>query len=319
METQRLEAGSRCEFRTYHTTPKKDGEMVTKKIQEPFGKFALTDNDSPYALVIRRTYEFENPNVPKSISLKINSPHLLRAFSEVVKSYPYVASDFTTPFQLSSPFQMLMHYWDELDQYRMATDSANTKMHLNLLFEFMKHEIGPDRDEVLNNIKQGQITYLMAWVIFRPGDVLYTEIMGKPWLLRCHKTAYEESTKLGPYLQIHCTYTDHNGIMKGQANKVFTIYQKQLFGGDSPALITELPVYPLRFVKHNDGLEDALTERGKKFLDLAGTSVEAYEGHAQYMRLPPWSWYDPDMAEAGDVWLPYTVSNTTPGEPCRYC
>ncbi|KAI9155259.1 P-loop containing nucleoside triphosphate hydrolase protein [Paramyrothecium foliicola] len=302
------EIGSRCEFRTYHATPKKDGEMVTKRIQDAFGKFTVTDTDSPFALVIKRTYELENPSVPKSVTLKINSPHLLRAFREVIKSYTTVASDFTTPFQLSSPFQMLMHYWDDLDALRNQTDNVDMRMHLNLLFEFMEHEIGPDREEILAMLRKSQITYLTAWVLFRPGDILLTKVMGKTWLLRCHKTAYEESTKVGPYLEVHCTYTDHDGILKGQATKKFVIYQKRQFGGDSPAVITDLPIFPRQFAEVGDELEEELQRRGTKFLDLTDMSVQAYSGHAQYLKLPPWSWFDPDMALFDDVWLPYTES-----------
>lgn len=232
----------------------------------------------------------------------------------MVKSYTTVASDFTAPFELKGPFQMLMHYWDELDQYRTDTEDTYVRQHLNLLFDFMAHEIGPDRERVQIMVQKKQITYLYAWTIFRPGDLLYTTVMGHPWLLKCHKTVYEESTKHGPYMEVHCTYTDHNGTLEGQASHTFTIFQKRKFGSENPAIVTDLPVYPRSFVEgtartgSGEGLEARLEERGRKFLAFKGVSVCAYDGLAQFLKEPPYSFYDPDMADFDGTWLPFTVS-----------
>lgn len=91
-----------------------------RSILEPLGKLhpSLSNKNDPYALVIRRI--FGEKIELKSTTLQINSPHILKAFRDVVKSYPTVASDFTKPFELLSPFQKLMHYWDQLDQYRQC-------------------------------------------------------------------------------------------------------------------------------------------------------------------------------------------------------
>lgn len=103
---------------------------------------------------------------------------------------------------------MLVHYWDELNEYRQALSHADERKHLDLLFEFMEHELKSDRDTALNMIQNGQIAFKNAWVIYRPGDVLYREYMGEPWLLVCQKAVYEEHNEDGPYLEIHAKYTD---------------------------------------------------------------------------------------------------------------
>lgn len=299
--------GSRGEFKTYHTTRKKDGTEVTEKILEPFGKFkARNDDDSAYALVIRRDFASEPVGGTNSTTLQVNSPSIIRAIREVVKSYPTVPSDFNSPFELSSPFQMLVHYWDELDAYRQETTDKVMRRDLNLLFDFMEHEIGPARYKILAMLKKEQITYLTAWVIYRPGDLLYLNHLGHGWLLRCVKTVYEESTKTGPYLEVHCTYTDHDGTSPCQSRRTITIYQKRQFGQENSALITDLPIYPRRFVR-DDGLEESLEKRGRKFLQSQGKEVKSYDGLAEYLKEPPYSFYDPDMAEFAAVWLPYTV------------
>ncbi|KAI0913045.1 P-loop containing nucleoside triphosphate hydrolase protein [Ustulina deusta] len=297
--------GSRCEFKTYHTVPNKEGRLRVKPIVNPFEHEARGHADNTYALVINREFTIEDQSAPKSVTLKINSPQLLKTFHHVVGSYPSVPSDFKSPFEIGDPFQMLVHYWEELDDYRKETTDNETRMHLNLLFQFMENEVGPDRTKVLNMINKGQITYLSAWVIFRPGDVLFTTVMGHGWLMRCTKTVYEESTKIGPYFEVHCRYTDYDGKDVGDATHMTVLLQKRDFGAENPANIMDLGIFPRKYID-DDSLEAKYEKRGERFLDLRGCSVQGYDGLAQYLKDPPWSWWDYDMADASAVWLPYT-------------
>ncbi|KAI0192808.1 P-loop containing nucleoside triphosphate hydrolase protein [Astrocystis sublimbata] len=297
--------GSRCEFRTYHTVPNKEGRLKVKPIVDPFESGAKNHIDNTYALVIHREFTIEDQSAPKIVSLKINSPQLLKAFRDVVGSYPYVPSDFKSPFDITNPFQILVHYWDELDQYRRETSDNEMKMHMNLLFQFMDSEVGDKRLKILNAIKQGQITYFTAWAVFRPGDVLYTTVMDHGWLMRCVKTAYEENNTIGPYFEVYCTYTDHDGRNVGVATHKELLIQKQHFGAENPTTITGLPIYPRRFVQI-DRLEERLEERGKRTLGLLGHSVQTYDGLAEYLREPPSSFWHYRMAAAAPIWLPFT-------------
>ncbi|TGJ79950.1 hypothetical protein E0Z10_g8819 [Xylaria hypoxylon] len=296
--------GARCEFKTYHTVPNKEGRLRVKPIVDPFEHEARDHADSTYALVINREFTVDDQSAPKSVTLKVNSPQLLKTFRHVVGSYPSVPSDFKSPFEIRGPFQMLVHYWEELDNYRKETTDNDTRMHLNLLFQFMDNEVGPERTKVLNMINQGQITYLAAWVIFRPGDILFTTVMGQGWLMRCTKTVYEENTKIGPYFEVHCTYTDHDGKDVGVAAHMATLVQKQDFGADNPANIKALPIFPRKYI-HHDSLEAEYEKRGEACLKFRGCSTQSYDGLAEYLKDPPWSWWDYEMA-ARAVWLPYT-------------
>lgn len=302
------EAGSRCEFRTYHKIVRKDGEKVVKSVTDPFKAEDIRNNDDTYALVVER--DFANKEGGHgSVTLKVNSPHLLGAFRHIIKSYPTISSGFSKPFRVSSPFQMLMHWWPELDAHRREAEDATVRMHLNLLFEFLDFELGPARDKIMTTVREGQITYFNAWVLFRPGDLVYTKVLGEPWLMRCQKTAYEVSNSQGPYLEVHCTFTDHDGTDVGEAKHVITIYQKRQFGQENPAVIAELPIFPRRFVTGQDGveLELKLIKRGEKFLAHMEVSVQEYDGIAHFLKEPPYSYWHPEMAEFDGVWLPYTV------------
>lgn len=299
--------GTRCEFKSYRHSHKKDGRIAVEEEVDPLLPILpRAEADSTYALVINR--HFTDKHEIESTHLRVNSPQLLEAFRDVIQAYPTVAADFTCPFELEGPFQMLVHCWDRLDAYRKETDSPLMRMHLNLLFQFMEQEIGPDREATLTMLRQKKISYKKAWVIFRPGDLVYVEVMQAPWLLRVHKTTYEESTTMGPYFTVYAKYCDANEEKVGEASRSFVIYQKQHFGSDHPAQIDTLPIYPREFHSRGEDLEDELLLRGKKFVANRGVLTRDYDGLAQYLKEPPWDYYDPGMDSFGDIWLPFTVS-----------
>ncbi|KXG54500.1 ATPase, AAA-type, core [Penicillium griseofulvum] len=304
METAEDLAGEKCEFKVYRHSQKKDGNISVETVSNPFARLGLGDKDSPYALIVNRF--LGEKNQLKETTLQINSRRLMNVFREVIGFYPTVPADFTSPFELKGPFQILLHYWEELDERRQTTKDADERMHLNLLLDFMKHEIGPERERLLSMLRNKQITYKNAWCIFRPGDLIYTEFMGHPWLLRCQKTAYEESTTDGQYMEVHCLFTDHDGTITGENSHVFRIFQKRSFAAENPAIITKLPCFPRKFVEDQWDLENRLIARGERFLTLQGISVMSYDGHAQYLKEPDYSYFHPRMADFDGVWLPYT-------------
>ncbi|KAI0854214.1 P-loop containing nucleoside triphosphate hydrolase protein [Daldinia vernicosa] len=294
--------GEKCEFKAYNETIK-HGQNKTEPAPDPFDGDNSRDEDRAYALVIRRKYE---EHTPSKTTLQVNSPYIQKAFRDVIKSYIAVASDFNSSVELHGPFEMLAHYYDELDEYRRSTTDAITREHLDLLFEFMEHEVKPNRDRALKMIQKQQITYDNAWFIYRPGDILYTEVSGHPWLLVCKKTAYEDSNDTGPYLEVHCTCTDDDGVVAGQILHVATLMQRAAFPAGNPVSITELEIFPRRFVKEGDSLEHRLRVRGEKYLSLKGLSTMAYDGAAEWLKEPPFEYYDPSRCKFRGVWLPYT-------------
>ncbi|KAI1498903.1 P-loop containing nucleoside triphosphate hydrolase protein [Biscogniauxia marginata] len=296
--------GEKCQFKAYHETVK-GGVPSSEPISDPFGKLSARDNDSAYALVIKRTFE---ENKPKKTTLQVNSPHILAAFRSVIKSYIPVPSDFNSPLELKGPFQMLAHYWDDLYEYRHLVEDVESREHLDLLFEFMEHEIKPDRDRALKMLQKNQIAYENAWFIYRPGEILYTEKMGEPWLLECQKIAYDENPEIGPYISVFCKYTGHNGTIAGDAERTIRMIQREKFPAENPVHIKELPVYPRKFVEQDDSLERHLTARGQKFLAFKNCHTASYEGPAEWLKEPPFDYYDMSPCNFQGVWLPYIDS-----------
>lgn len=294
--------GEKCEIRVSQQRYKNGRqETVVRDGLEP----DLFDEDNSYALISSKI--FTEKNVLEKTEVKINSPHILKAFRKLIGPYPTVPSDFEEPFELESPFRILFHYWDDIAEYKRAIKDDTARMHLALLLDFMRSELGPAKARCDAMIKKNQIIFAQLWTLFRPGDLQYTARDDHPWLLTVTKTAYEENTKQGKWFEVHCTYTDYDGIHVGLANRVFKIYQKRNFAAENPAVITDLEIFPRKFLKGMSDLEDELLERGRKFLKLQGVLVKKYDGLAQYLKDPPMDFYDPDMADWPGVWLPYTV------------
>lgn len=74
--------GNKCEFKAYHETIK-DGMPKSEHVLEPFAEQSKGD-DSAYALIIKRTFEQGKPKMTK---LTVNSPYILKAFRDVIRSY----------------------------------------------------------------------------------------------------------------------------------------------------------------------------------------------------------------------------------------
>ena len=294
----------RCELRIWQERYKKDGqqEIIARDGLDDEGP----DEDQEYAIVVRKV--MTEKNVLDRTTIRTNSPHILMAYREVIQSYSMVPSNFEKPFEMESPFRMLYHYWDELDAYRRTVSDDLARMHLNLLFELMKSELGHDKAQCDGMIESNQISFSKLWTIYRPDDVQYTNENGHPWLLRLEKTAYEETETEGKFLEVHCSYTDYNGIIVGKASHIIKILQKRYFAAENPCRITDLVIFPRKFLKGNHDLEATLSDRGLRFLELKGVSVRKYDGLALYLRSPPPDYYHPSMDGFPMVWLPYTVS-----------
>lgn len=294
--------GRTCELRIRRQQYDRSGnaeDVIVDSLKVPRGQGV----DRAYGLVVNQVFTTEN-SLDKEI-ITINSEYILKAFLDVIGSYPTVASDFSEPFEMESPFQMLYHYWDDLDTYRDNLEDDVARMHLNLLFDFMETTMGPEKKKVEIQIKNRQIDFARSWSIYRPGDVQIRYEHGHPWLLRCVKTAYEENTTEGKWIEVHCIHTDFDGINFGEASHVTKIHQKRFFASEHPGNIRDLPIYPRKYCDETEDLEEKLLMRGRHFLSLNEICVRQYDGKAEFIKEPPSDFWDPAMALYDPVCLAY--------------
>ncbi|KAL9110480.1 MAG: hypothetical protein Q9227_005024 [Pyrenula ochraceoflavens] len=296
--------GTRCELRILQQGYNEHGVPETKIVEDLGASPDIQSSGSVHAIVVKR-HLTERNRFDKTM-LTINSARILKVFREVIKSYPTVASDFSGPFDMETPFQMLYHYWEDLVAYKESTKDDDMSKHLDLLFEFMEAEMGTEKRRCETQIRKGQVSFSRLWTIFRPGELQVRFENGHPWLMRLEKTAYEETQIKGKYFEVHCTYTDFDGKDVGEAKHSFEIRQKRFFASDNPANITDLVVFPRKFVDGDETLEERLSRRGAEFLAYKKPCIRQYDGFAEHIEDPPPNFFHPNMGNFDPVWLPYT-------------
>lgn len=275
--------GTTCEIQVLEERVKKNGE-VELHVKGEYNPSDL-DAHARYALVTKRV--FNKDNVLAKVLLQVNSSLLLKVFTQVVGFYPTIATGFDSPFEMEAPFGMLYHYWDDLESYRSTDIDDTTRMHLNLLLEYMKDELGPAKQQNENVVRRGFVNYDFLWTIYKPGDLQYTSSYGHPRLLRLEKTFYAESRVIGKYFEVVCSYVDYDGKDFGQARYSEIMREKEYFGMGNAARITSLKMYPRRFVETGDELETRLRDRGLRFLQYNDVRIMRYRGKYEFLKLPP--------------------------------
>lgn len=261
--------------------------------------------DAEFALVARQVYT--DKNKLELTRVTINSPHILKAFRDVVGSYPTLPVDFTQSFDMEQP-NMLFHYWDELSAYREGLGDGEARDHLDVLFDYMNQDLAKEKRVIDAMINKQQIDFERLWYIYRPGDLVVMYQKGQPWLMEISKTFYEEDPKCGKFLRLEAVYTDYDGTNIGISKHAQKLLQRSLFGQASPSDIKGLPIFPRKFLSEGSELEERLIARGKKFLQLEGVSIKHYNGLADHLKSSPPSYWNPEMEDFPLVWLPYTES-----------
>lgn len=290
----------KCEVKTWHLRHKQDGTQEKISV-EGFGQVDASANN--YALTVTRKLD-KNHNL-ESTTLDVNSPHILKAFRDVVKSHPTIASDFTSPFSVQIPSEMLFHRWDELEKYQSELKDDTAREHLDLLLHFMDFDMGAARKSYQTQIRSGLVEFARLGILFRPEDIVLCHSKSHPWLMRVERTAYEHSEKRGKYFDIHCSYSDYDGQNYGMSKRMFRFYQKEHFGSEHPAKILNLEVYPRAHALDDADLEYRLRERGKLFLSFTDVSVRQYDGPAEYLKTPPRDFFHPKEDQFCQLWMPY--------------
>ncbi|KAL9056892.1 MAG: hypothetical protein Q9162_002663 [Coniocarpon cinnabarinum] len=225
------------------------------------------DPNSAFAMVVTRKHDTHG-RLDKTL-LKINSPHLLQAFRDVVVSHPTVPEGFEAPIELESPFAMLYHHWDALHGHKTTLTEETELLHLDLLLDFMRLEMGKKRTDIGRTAQNGSIKFDDLWAIFQPDEVV-------------------------------------------------PLFERQLFGGNTPANITSLPLYPFALSKEDTSVRDELIERGRKIEELQGIQTMRYNGICEYQKIPPRSWFDPKMEDYDTVWLGFTETGRVVIDPKTY-
>ncbi|KAI9862802.1 MAG: hypothetical protein M1824_000932 [Vezdaea acicularis] len=244
-----------------------------------------------FALVSTRVYGVDG--VYQSTNLEIKSRLIKKVLRKVIKYYPGQPVD-TAQLTLSDPPKPLFHYRQELEDYRHQKADEETKKHLDLLFKFVDSLLKTQVERFKDLAKRGLTSFGVVWMLFKPGDLVFTEKDGQPCAYMIQKCE-SVSTFFGKYWQLTCAATNYNGTRIGRATETLTV---RSFEGTRD--ITSLNVFPLKYHPKEAQIKHQLLERGKRFVAMQGTHYMSYKGLAQELTEGSRIDYDDEMSMDGE-------------------
>ena len=299
-----VDVGHKCELKALEERYNKEGAVEASELHAY--KKGSKERFEDYALVTKQIYNKDQ--TLRTATLTVNSPHILSILREIVGVYATQPAGFDVPIVEEAPFALFYHYKDAIFAYE-PKDEAVTEHH-RLLMDWIDVEMSNVIKDVERLTNKGYITFSLLWTIFKPGELLFSSIYGHPRLYKLDTVAYKEIPHKGPMFEVNSRYVDYNGTTVGQAREKHQLYDKLIFTGKSPTKISTLDVFPRRFVDDDD-LEERLTIRGKKLLELKGILTMQYDGLLMWLKLPPYAWWGP-VCERDGVWTAISVSPLHP-------
>jgi len=295
-----VDVGQKCELKAFEERYNKEGAVEVSELHAY--KKGSKERFEDFALVTKQIYNKDQ--TLRTATLTVNSPHLLSILREVVGVYATQPAGFDVPIVEEAPFALFYHHRDALFAYEPKEEEA--KAHHGLLKGWIDAEMSNVIKEVDRLTKKGYITFQLLWTIFKPGELLFSSLHGHPRLYKLDTVTYKEIANKGTMFEVHSRYVDYNGTSVGQAKERHQLFDKIIFTGKSPTKINTLEVFPRKFVD-DDGLEERLTIRGTKLLELKGILTMQYDGLLQWLKLPPYAWWGP-VCERDGVWTAISVS-----------
>ncbi|MCJ1326222.1 hypothetical protein MMC10_002886 [Thelotrema lepadinum] len=196
-----------------------------------------------------------------SIDLEVNSPILRRAFAEVLKNVERINLD-ADPIVIPKPFEVLWYRWDKMMEYYEKMKGKPGEKELAKIVEFIEANLEDIRKEYKKNVTYGKITSAIAWTIFQPGEIICTNKKSSS-PTQCFEVRDCKTVPGG--LEIKCSTCQFNGRAFGYSKQLILI-TLPTNAGSYP--ITDLNVYPLKYMSDADDMKKRLIERGHRYAQI---------------------------------------------------
>lgn len=249
-----------------------------------------------------------DPTVSVSIhstKLVVYSQRFLKVLRKFVQYYPGINLE-AQSVTIEEPYCVVAHHLQELNEFQEThrpqieaatsattenenidakdeTDDEATYRHINTVMSFVKRPIWVESIEK-ENARYAQnppmCTYRMLWLLFEPGDTVYTESDGKPAASVIQSVRVDPAVlalqpdKLSPY-KITIWYLDFDGRHVRRWSRVITIAP---FDGEKE--IGNLSAVPCRFFDQIDSghRRKTLESEGERWYRLLGPKQVRYAG-----------------------------------------
>ena len=214
--------------------------------------------------------------------VKIHSTHLVNALRQVIRYYPQLNLA-SVPVTISEPFQPLVQYMKELEEYKSNHPKVHdddfvsiTNSHIDILLGFLDQRLGQNlRLESERHQRLPPVaTFEYLWLLFRPGDQVFART-----------TDDEEGYQPYVFAMIHPGRNSNgsynvlvwnidigrNGLLPFEGQR-----RLQPFEGEKD--ISSLGVCPSKFFPNRSRVEEQCISRGMKVVRLFEPSYMEYVG-----------------------------------------
>ena len=257
-------SGQECEIAVFESRYNKHGELLPLQVatvRKPYSnKVAL-----PSALVLTKHFDQKGQFVGSHLEIK--SPYVIKALRDVIKSYPGVEFG-ARRVAFEGPPKCIFHYRKELQEYSCNVHDATAAQHLlytlTYMFSILESELASYYFSVEMDDEAPSLEYVNLWMVFRPGDLIYSNVGG-------HDRLYQLTSFEGGCLEVESV--DFDGVVFGY--KPETLYISEY---KNLRKIRDLYAFPLKYHQNVEEVKTFLLARGKKFVSLAGIYYRQYGG-----------------------------------------
>ncbi|MCJ1393254.1 hypothetical protein MMC18_006126 [Xylographa bjoerkii] len=270
-----VEEGMACKAVSLYEGPEKCTcciNWVSKDADEVEKAKVMTNNlhgDAAVLLRQRNGHGGEDSFIVHSIT--IQSPLIKSALQKVLKGYPGVSPELDN-VSFDAPFEPLFHRWDALLKASREETSTETRRHLKVLVDILEPEFAKSRNVLRECRTHGVIKYESLWLIFTPGDLVYSVVDGQECVTRLNEASYV-NTHGKKYFELLSENVDFDGHVFG-----FGACEIQINKYQGTMKTTDLVAMPLEFHMDKFNIRERLTKRGRKFEQLRRYNFKAYKG-----------------------------------------
>ncbi|KAL8898749.1 MAG: hypothetical protein Q9207_006549, partial [Kuettlingeria erythrocarpa] len=271
------EPGMRLEIKNlYHVETDVLGHIITTdKLPKDMPEPEETLETARYALLIRYHRSYDGRKGVSIASIVVQSPLLKKVLCWVLKDYPCIAPELNR-LELISPFRPFVHRWQRLTDALNNERDPLAKSHIQLFYDALKKELQVTLETRADFLAHGTITFNSLWMIFEPGDIMYTVLNKRPVAARLATTSIVQGPQEDSY-RLECDMVHGDGHMFGWSSARIDLPQ---FNGMTK--ITDLASFPLKYHPKADELRNQLIKRGRAYENLMGFHHKMYKGIALY-------------------------------------
>ena len=271
------EGGLKCELKTFESRYNSKGERVLLSVGSGKNLDAPNHTAPNSALVSTRFY-----NKEKEIDhteLEIRSPHLKKAFKEVIPEYKNLNVQ-TKSIILHDDVRYLFHYRTELQEYGRNLEDHTAIEHLVFALTYMYRKLESELHTYYNFVEVPlslpSIDFVNLWMVFRPGDYYYTKISNIERVTKIRQVIRSERLFGGFKWIINGEGISYDGRNFGYACTSAVI---RPYDGYKPLI--NLVTKPLNYHPDKKSIIERMVQRGKKYISLHGVHHREYDGTAE--------------------------------------